>query len=334
MTITSLGDLSQSYAMKSRNGALKADIQRLTFELSSGRVADVRKAVGGSSAYVNDLERNLKKLDGFDLAAREASQFAAGAQSALARIGDLSNEFRDTLIANQGAALSANSDSILTQAKDTLDDLISAMNTSVSGRSIFAGTATDASPIVPADDLLAALSSAVSGAGNVDDMLTAAQLWFDDPAGYGTVGYLGSTDNLAQFSLSDDEGASFDLRGDDPALKAVLLNFAMIALADDPALGLSVTEQNELLKKSTPGLLAASGPIIDLQAKIGFSENRIETTTVRNSAERTALEIAKNDLLGVNPFETATELEQVQFQLQSLYAITSRMSQLSLVNFL
>jgi flagellar hook-associated protein 3 FlgL len=334
MNITSLGDMAQSYAMQTRNGTLKQDIQRLPLELSSGRVADVRKVIGGNAAYVNDLERSLKKLDGYDLATLEASQFVSGAQAALSRMGDLNTSFRDTLLTTSGSAMGDSSSFVLDQAKSTFTDLVSAMNTSVSGRSVFGGIATDMLPIAPAEDLLAALSTAISGAGTVDDIITAAQVWFDDPAGYGAVGYLGSDTTLAPLALSDEENALFDLRGDDPALRNMLKNFAIMALADDPTLGLSVNQQNELYQKSPPGVMGASSSIIDLQAKIGFSEGRIETITVRNSAERTSLQIARNDLLGVNPYETATELEQVQFQLQSLYAITSRMSQLSLVNYL
>jgi flagellar hook-associated protein 3 FlgL len=74
--------------------------------------------------------------------------------------------------------------------------------------------------------------------------------------------------------------------------------------------------------------------MVNLQAQVGFSEARIEALTVRHSTERASLEMARNDLLSVDPYQSATELEQVQFQLQSLYAITSRMSQLSLVNYL
>jgi flagellar hook-associated protein 3 FlgL len=43
---------------------------------------------------------------------------------------------------------------------------------------------------------------------------------------------------------------------------------------------------------------------------------------------------AKTGLLEIDPFEAATKLEEVQFQLQSLYSVTVRMSQLSLVKFL
>ncbi|MCX7565763.1 flagellin [Sulfitobacter sp. F26169L] len=334
MQIGTSGDLAQSYAMQSRNSALKHDIQRLTLELSSGQVADIRQAVGSNSAYVNDLERSLTKLEGYDLATKEAGMFAEGVQSALSRIGDLNSDFRDTLMTATNPAFGDTTQSILTQAGETLDSVINAMNTSVNGRMIFSGAATDTQPVAKTDDLLAALRTAIVGAGSVDNILTAAQNWFDDPAGYRNVGYLGSTTSLAPVSLSDQDSANFELRGDDPALRDTLRNLAIVSLAGDPALGLTNSQQTELFQKTVGEVLKSDGAVVDLQAKIGVSENLIEAIGVRHSTERSNLEMARNTLLSIDPYKAATELEQVQFQLQSLYAITSRMSQLSLVNFL
>ena len=334
MQISSLGDLAQSYSMQSRNAALKTDIQRLTLELASGTVSDVRAAIGGNTAYINDIERSLTKLDSYDLASREAAQFATGMQDALSRVHDVSTGFRNTLLTTSGATLGESSNTVISQARGALEDVVGALNTSIGGRSLFAGNATDTSPIASPDILLADLSAAMAGAGTVDDMLAAAAAWFDDPAGFGVTGYLGSDTAIAPISISDENTAQFDVRGDDPEIRHVLKSLALVTIANDPTLALTTAQQSELLEKVTPDALGANGGIIDLQTSIGFSESRIESNIVQQSAERSTLEIARSELLSVNPYETATELEQVQFQLQSLYAITSRMSQLSLVNFL
>lgn len=334
MQISSLGDMAHSYSMQSRNTALKQEMQRLTLEISTGQVADIRTVADGNTTYLNDLERSLKKLDGYDLATTEAGQFASGMQTALGRINDLSTSFQSTLMTAANAAFGDTSGSILSDAKATLEQVIGTMNTSVGGRTVFAGTATDTHPIAPPEEILSALKVAMSGAGNVDDMLTAAQAWFDDPAGYHTIGYRGANASLAPVTLSAGDTAQFDLRGDDPVLRDALRNLAVIALADDPALGLSQAQQSELFQKSLGNVLATNDAVIGLQAKVGFSESRIEALNVRHNTERASLEMARSDLLSVDPYQSATELEQVQFQLQSLYAITSRMSQLSLVNYL
>lgn len=334
MNYGSLGDLSRAYAMQARNSTLKQDIERLTTELSTGQTADLRTAVGSNAAYVSDLERSLTKLDGYDLATLEAGQFASGVQAALTYIDDLNTSFRDAMLNTSGSALGANTTTNVATAFQTLGSVIGALNTSVGGRSVFSGMATDTAPLAPIDDLLADLSTVMAGAGSVDDMMAAAQAWFDDPAGFGATGYLGSDTDLAPMGLSDVESVSITVRGDDPVLRETLRNLAMVALANDPALALTSIQQSELIEKTTANVVATSGTLIDLQAAVGVTENRIETLSVRRSAERSSLEVARNNLLSIDPFQSATELEQVQFQLESLYAITSRMSQLSLVNYL
>ena len=334
MNIGSRGDMAHSYAMQSRNAALKQDMQRLTLEISTGQVADIRTALGGNVAYLNDLDRSLTKLTGYELAGSEAQQFADGVQTALSRISDLNTTFRDTLIGATNAALGVNTESVQNTARDILGQTVSTLNTQVSGRTLFAGTATDVHPIASTEDLLAGLTAAVAGAGSVDDILTAAQAWFDDPAGFGTDVYFGSDTPLAPVALSDTDAVEFELRANDPLFRDTLRNLALISIADDPALALSNTQKSELLQKTMITVFTNVDDITQLRGSIGTSEAHIEAVSVRNSSERSALEMARNNLLSVDPFEAATELEQVQFQLQSLYAITARSSQLSLVNYL
>lgn len=334
MNFGSLGDLSRSYAMQSRNAALKEDIQRLTTELASGQKADVRAAVGNNSAYISDLERSLTKLDGYELATLEARQFTTGAQAALEYISDLNSSFRDTMLGVGNSAMGETTKVAVSQARSAVEDVIGALNTDVAGRRVFSGIATETAPLAPVEDLLAGLTTAMAGAGNVDDMLAAAESWFNDPAGFGTTGYLGSDTAMAPIALSEQDTMSFTLRADDQALRDTLRSMAVVALATDPALALTSTQQNEMLGKVTPDVLDTSSALISLQTDVGLTESRLEAVSVRQGAERTSMEIARSDLLSVNPYEAATELEQVQFQLQSLYAITSRMQQLSLVNYL
>ena len=59
-----------------------------------------------------------------------------------------------------------------------------------------------------------------------------------------------------------------------------------------------------------------------------------EEASTRLSAERTSYEIARTGLLEADPYETASRLEDVQFQLEALYAVTARMARLSLTSYL
>lgn len=334
MQINGLGDMAKAYAMQNRNTALQQDIGRLTKELSTGQIANVRKAVTGKTAYINDVARSLSKLDAYDTTTIEATQFATGVQTALERVNATSNDFIATLLSGANAGASDAASRIGPEAQDALRSIVGALNSNISGRAVFSGTGVDTRPLVDADTLTAALRGAVAGAGSIDDMIAAAVNWFDDPAGFATIAYRGADQSLEAVALSETQSVRFDIRADDPVLRATLRSVALAALADDAALGLSDTQKAELFQKTTEPLLEANDGVVDLQARTGFNEGLIEAERTRNSAERTSLEMARAKVMSADPYRAATELEQAQFQLQSLYAVTSRMSQLSLVNFL
>ena len=71
-----------------------------------------------------------------------------------------------------------------------------------------------------------------------------------------------------------------------------------------------------------------------LAGRIGISEARIDEASTRNESESNALQVLKYDLLGVDAYDAATRMETAQNQLETLYAVTARLSRLSLVDFL
>jgi flagellar hook-associated protein 3 FlgL len=178
------------------------------------------------------------------------------------------------------------------------------------------------------------LRAVVSGQPTPEDMIAAAQAWFDDPAGFDASIYTGSATSLSAFQLSETEEVSLDIRATDPAIKSLIMNSALAAIASDPAIALDVEGRTELYRKTGLALQSGQDTLTKLRARVGVAQERIEAIETRNESEKTSMQFALGALLQADPFEVATELESVQFQLQSLYAATVRSSQLSLVNFL
>jgi flagellar hook-associated protein 3 FlgL len=334
MSTTSLGDLAQSFTLRQRNATLRTEMSRLTEELSTGRVSDVRQVLQGNYSYLTDLERKLDVLNGYKVTTTEATHFAAATQSALERVENIGEALSSSLITSGNSAVGTAVKDTVAEARNALEALMATLNTKVSGRSLFGGTATDRPPLADADDLLSALGTALSGATNVADIQTAAQAWFDDPAGFDALIYQGSDTALSPFALSDTEKVSLDVRATDPRLKDLVRLVAVTALADDASLTLSTPDKAQLFVESGTMMLGARDGVISLRAGVGYAEARVDSAATRNAAEMTSLDFARGELLGVDPYETATKLEDIQFQLQSLYSVTVRMSQLSLVNFL
>ena len=199
----------------------------------------------------------------------------------------------------------------------------------------FAGDATDGRALAAAETMLADLELAIAGATTAADVANAVEAWFDTPGtGFDTIGYLGSDTGLAPFRLGGGERADFSARADDPALRETMKGFAMAALLEGNAFTGTITERLELSRTAAVKLLNAQDRVTDLQATIGNAEASIARAEVRSGTERAALEIARGGLIGADPFEAATRLETAQTQLETLFALTARVSRMTLVDFL
>jgi len=334
MPMTTLGDLSQSYSMRLRNISLRQDIDRLTTELASGQVADVRDVLAGNYSYLSDIEQRSSNLQGYAVATTEASLFAGAVQNALGAVGQFGADLSASLLIAGNSAIGVTGSNTVAEAENALEGMIGAINTDSAGRYLFSGAATDQPPLADAETLLTAMRTALAGAATPDDLLADAETWFADPAGFEATMYQGSSDAIGPFNLSQSSKVSLDLRAIDPKLREVLKLTAVAALATDPTFGFTVESQSELFDKTGQALMAGQEGVIALRANVGFIEERIDQVASRNAAEQTALDFAKVDLLKIDPYAAATQLQEAQFQLQSLYSVTVRMSQLSLVNFL
>ncbi|SMO86247.1 flagellin C-terminal helical region [Thalassovita litoralis] len=122
-----------------------------------------------------------------------------------------------------------------------------------------------------------------------------------------------------------------DLRADAPELRDLMADVALAALSADYA---TADVQTGLLKRAGNGLLQDQDNLTALRADLGFAESRIEEIGAGIAAERVSLNYAREALLGVDEYEAATRLENVQFQLEALYTVTARLSGLSLVDYL
>lgn len=334
MNSVSLGDLSQAFMLQRRSVELRQELSRLTDELSSGQVSDIKQILSGNHTYLSSLERSLEVLGGYNVATTEAGYFTAAMQTSLERVQDISGQLGLDLILASGGPVAVVAGSPPQNAATQLDGILNALNSAIAGRSLFSGTATDAPPLADAQTLLDEVRTVVTGQPTPADILAAAENWFTDPLGFDAVIYEGSDTSIAPFVLSETDRVSLDVRANEPAIKELLMYASLAALADDPALALTVPQQEDLFEIAGLGLQSNLDLITDLRSRIGIAEARIETIAVRNGAEKTSVEAARNTLILADPFETATQLENVQFQLQGLYQVTVRSSQLSLVNFL
>ncbi|MBT3143366.1 flagellar biosynthesis protein FlgL [Phaeobacter gallaeciensis] len=334
MSMNSIGDLAQSLTLRARSVLIKNEIETLTQEMSTGETSNITQRLAGDYSHLSDIDRNLSRIEGFSVTTAETGLLFTTAQNHLETLHTRTDELANALTAVGSFGQTVNREQVSKQAQGDLITMVASLNGAVGGRSLFAGVATDTIALNSGDTLLADLKAAIIGQTTAADVLQAAESWFNDPAGFKSSMYRGSDQTLAAFEIAEGEEVSLKLKADDPAFRDMLKSTALASLATDSAVGLSPQEQAELLKQLGGQLASSRDALVGVRADVGFSEARVEQVETRNSASKTSLEYARRELLEADPFETATRLKAVQFQLESLYAVTVRTSQLSLVNFL
>ncbi|WP_299662401.1 flagellin [uncultured Ruegeria sp.] len=334
MTLNSIGDLARGLTLRSRSTEIKSQIETLSYEMSTGKTQDVSGRLGGDYAYLLDLDRSLERLDALSIATAEARLFTNAMQLSLTTFSDSVAEMSASLLSFGTANQTVTHEQASVQARNELDTMVSALNTRAGGRSLYSGTSTDVSPVSSADTVLAALRAELTGLTTATDIRQAAEDWFSDPAGFDTVICQGGADTLAPMQISEDERIALPITATDPALKAALRDVAVAALATDDALGWAPGLRTELFTELGVGLANTQDATVNLRAQVGAAEARVEQAATRNAAAKTSAEYARNELIAADPYETAARLQTVQFQLESLYSVTVRNANLSLVTFL
>ncbi|MEM7321373.1 MAG: flagellar biosynthesis protein FlgL, partial [Pseudomonadota bacterium] len=192
MIPTSIGDLAHTLVLRTRSVSIKTQIETLTQELASGQTTDIASRLDGDFAHLADMDRGLKRLAAFATSSAEAALFTDAVQDSLTNIHDRVDALSMALTSIGSFGQQINRDQVSNQAEAELQFILSSLNTSVGGRSLFAGMDTDRAPVAAADLLLSAVRTAVAGQTTPGDIVQAATDWFNDPAGFDAVIYAGS----------------------------------------------------------------------------------------------------------------------------------------------
>ncbi|SMY08214.1 flagellin [Flavimaricola marinus] len=335
MAMNTLGDMAQLFTSSRTNYQIKSRLMTLSNELSTGRVEDLSAHLKGDAVQLADIDRRIA-VGGAQLATADSvARRLSVMQATLERVDSL----RSGLVESTGSMSLEPTQAQLQFGADAgtsaFESIVSAMNTQFVGQSLFAGATPDSPALAGADVMLAELRTAIAGATTAADASAAITAWFDTPGGgFETLGYLGDTGASPTRRIDDETTAQFVARADDQAVRDVLKASALAALATDTGLAMGSSERAAMFAEATTALVSASSGLVNLQASTGAEEARVESAKSRLTAQVSALSLMRNDMVSADPFETASELEQVQTQLETHYTVTARLSGLSLVGYL
>ena len=333
MSMISLGDLAQNFMLRRQNTDLKSELQRLSTELTTGNAVDIGRQVGGDYTPLAGIDASLSRLLGYKSTTSEAALFSGAMQTVLGAVESMASTLGPQLLAASSGTAATQVNAIGIEARQKLETAVALYNTDLAGRALFAGVATDAAATISAADLLSTLETEIIGAVSGADVESRVTNWFNSPTGYAVLGYVGSTP-LAPVSVASGDTADLGFTAADPGIRDTLKGLAMAALLDRGALVGNAAERASLARRAGESLINSATARADMAARLGTVEAQIEAASVRNSTETSALQIARNGITAVDPYETASRLEATSQQLETLYSLTARLSRLSLVDFL
>lgn len=332
-----LGDLAQTFQLQRHNVTLKTERNQLSQEMTTGRKADVSKAVKGDFSALGSIEHGLQQLSAWKVSNSEAALQAGTLQTALESVQSHVQGFGATLLSNAATANVTLVSRSANEAKAKLESVMGALNARVADRYLLSGVATDTPPLASSSELVSALMTEITGETTVSGIVSAVDAWFAAPRGGGgfldTV-YQGSDTPLAPFALGEGETAQMSATAADPALRDVMRGLALGALVANGALAGNNEARAALMREAGAGLLAADDHLTGLRSEVGSVERRIEELAARNAAETSALTLAKSGIVSADPYEAASGLSAAEGRLQVLYTITARLSRLSLAEYL
>lgn len=331
-----VGDLAQSHQLRRDTARIREDLNKFTNELSSGVTSDISHTLKGNFGPLAGIERGLARSESFKAIIGEQSLIIATYQNTFSSMRTLGNDIRDALLSLPDSANAVLIKNAGADALTRLDATLNSLNTQVSGIALFAGTTTNGSSVADLETIMATLETeiATAGAATATDVETVVNTWFDIGGGFETIGYIGGNAMTQGVQVSEGETLPAGLTAETEEVRTFLSALSLAGLLGRGVLAGDLDEQGALARAAGEQLTNADSKLVGLQSSIGSIEAQLERASVEVAAERDNLTLARADLIEVDPFETAVELQNTETQLQTLYSITARLSRLSLANFL
>lgn len=334
-----------------RRSILEAQTQlsQAQIELSTGRVADLGMSLGVradrdySLGFLQADLQSITQTNGVVEVQLDATQ------ATLTNILEGAQNLLETLAAAQSDGSRAST--IQAQGVANLKSLISDLNTTVGGSYLFGGINTGAAPMIDyfanppaankqAVDLAFSTEFGVSQSNPAVGSITAAQMQtflsgsfstLFTPANFSAAFSTASSATI-QSRISLNQTISTSVSANDPALQKLTMAYTMVA--DLGAQDLSEPAYQTILQTATQTIGQAISGLIDIQASVGVMQQSVTNATQTMATQQSTVASQIGSLENIDPFETATRISSLIHQIETSYALTARIQQLTLSNYI
>lgn len=210
-------------------------------------------------------------------------------------------------------------------SKAALNETFSALNARYGERFLFSGDAATTPPFASVDVLLSDIRQIALAATDTADFATQLDTYFNTPTGGWRTNIYAGTD-----AASDPDSVP----GTDDSIVQIVSGLAVMALSGPdealPILGAGSDSVYAAAQSVSNGQTA----LTNLRASVGLTQAQVETAKDSLSVEKTVFTAAFNELTARDQYEAAAELKELESSLEASYLLTSRLANLTLLNFL
>ena len=318
-------NLSLSSALSQTITEMRERLTVTSQEAVTGRYSDLTEHLSGSigTAMLSQQAVDSIQEDRERLTLRESRLDIV--QNSLATIQESADTLSISMLSATSTEDSLAQETTAREARAALEQAFSVMNVRHGDRFLFSGDATSTVPMGSVDDLLADIGTLANDATTTEEFETALESYFNDPDG----GWQTNIFNGLATS-SDPDGVT----AADPAITQLISGLAVMALGD-PAEGVAaVADNTEFLDMAANRSATGATELVGLRASLGLTQSQISRAQDTLDTEETVLTNALNTLTARDQYEAASELEQLEASLEASYLLTSRLANLTLLNYL
>jgi flagellar hook-associated protein 3 FlgL len=327
---------------------MQTELAQLQREVTTGRKADVGLALGERTGRTVALRSERESLQTLIDTNSVASLRLSTTQNILEGISADAQAFLGILVDARSNATSAGV--TRDRAAEKLSAFIGKLNSTLSGEYLFAGINTNEEPLddysAPASPAKQAVANAflarfgiaqtdpaVSGisAADMQDFLdNDFSALFNDPAW--STNWSTASDQPTEIRISTSEVVASGAVAGDPAMRKIAMVYTMVSDLGLPKL--SAGAYSALIEKATELLGSAITGITTTQARLGYSEQAVADAKGRLSIQKDVIDIHIGELEGIDPYEASTRISNLLTQIETAYALTGRIQQLSLLDYI
>lgn len=290
-----------SHSLLSAAMRVQARQAEITVQESSGLTSSDYGGLGAASGKVVSLESSIARSKAFATAASTADEQVTQMYDAVDSMVDLLTNFKADVISLDETLTDDETSTLVANAADTLDRLVSLMNSRYAGRYLFSGSAVDSAPV----DLDGVATPTVPSSADVS--------------------YYQGDDQAAAVRVAGDRTVSYGVTADDAAFEKAIRALSLVAAGNSDA---------DTLAEAADLVDAAIGGLTTVQSGLSLDAATLEDSVSEQEGYQSFATTLVGDLTNVDVAQAAADMSTYQTQLEAAYAAIGKIQTLSLSQYL